>query len=248
MSTFEIIAGVVVGVTALYLFYRWNIKGQSWAWRIIMIVAAIVVLAITWGIRVTRHPASYALSSASPTSAATFEAGTALSAVVEREGVVGRRFGSLRVYLAVAPEVRLESKANDKVRSPLFDNPNSPFPTSYVVVKSATREWTVRSEAVPILVVLENDAYTPLHVAKLNWQGTTLCSVRVARLREEGGEEEEVLAKDVPLPERADWWSAERRSIEVPWPLQDASPGDYRVSVQLPFGDNPVVGINTRLR
>ena len=210
--------------------------------RMIWIFACLAVMAASWRL----HAARTSAPDRSTPVPASYDRGPALPPVLRQPGLVSQCFGPLRVYLAVTPEVTLEGKANDEVRSPYFGNPNSAFPTSYTVVKPATREWTVRAESLPILVVLENDTYRPLRLEQLNWSGENLCTVRVVRRQDSG--DEEVYTQDVPLPARGDWWSAERRSVEVNWPLRDATPGDYQVSVKLPCKEQPVVEIATRLQ
>jgi len=210
--------------------------------RIIWVLSCLAVMTVSWRLRAARLAAPDRAASA----AALYDREPALPPVLQQPGLVSQCFGPLRVYLAVAPEVTLERKANDEVRSPVFGNRNSAVPSSEVVVKPATREWSVRAESLPILVVLENDTYQSLRPEQLNWSGEDLCVVRVVRRQEGGGEE--VYTQKVPLPERGEWWSAERRSVEVNWPLRDAGPGDYRVSVQLPFGEHPVVEIATHLQ
>jgi len=210
--------------------------------QIIWVFACLAVVAVSWRLRAARLAAPDRAASA----AALEDRGPVLPPVLQQPGLVSRCFGPLRVYLAVAPEVTLETKANDEVRSPVFGNPNSAFPTSSVVVKPATREWSVRAESLPILIVLENDTYQPLRLEQLNWSGKDLYTVRVVRRQDSG--DEEVYTQDVPLPERGDWWSAERRCVEVNWPLRDAPPGDYRVFVKLSFGEHPTVEIATHLQ
>lgn len=170
---------------------------------------------------------------------------TRLQDDIREPGVAGRRLGPLRAYLAVPHEVRLENTASDAVTSPVF-GPGSAFPVAWDVVKPATREWTVRAARVPILVVLENDTYLPVGISQLGWKGPNLCTVRVERMEAEPCEE--VYRMDVPLPSSAFLLSpAQRRNVTVHWPLEAVAAGEYRVSVQLPFGGQPVVETRTRL-
>jgi hypothetical protein len=142
---------------------------------------------------------------------------------VEQPGVASRLVGLLRTYVAVADEIRLE--------------PSVDAPAARVV-------------SIPILIVFENETYRPLTAEAIGWLGKSLCTVRVARLPEAGGEIE-VFQTEVPLPARADWLSAERRSIAVDWPLRESAgesaTGDYKVSVRLTLPDEPAIEIYTRL-
>jgi len=219
----QTIAIVLAGITALYLFCRWNLKGQSWISRILSIIAAVAIVVV--GIFYQR-PQKLPTGSSQPATArpkstnkqpTLIELGPQLPDVIEKEGVVGRRFGSLRVYLAVPPEVTIRA---DTV--------------------------TVRAESVPILVVLENDTYSPLRLGKLDWGGINLCRIHVTELRQDN-RGETIFAQDVPLPPHADWSSAERRSVEINWPLQGIAPGDYKITAEFPFGDHPILKIRTRL-
>ena len=131
--------------------------------------------------------------------------------------------GLLRTYVAVPEEIRLDP---------------------------ATDPSGLRVAHVPILIVFENESYRPLPAADLGWIGRSLCTVRVMRVPERGSEVE-VFQNEVSLPARADWLSAERRSITVDWPLrggaEEAGAGLYRVSVRLALPDEPAVEIYTRL-
>ena len=149
--------------------------------------------------------------------------GRILSPWTEHPGVASRLVGLLRTYVAVAEEVRLE---------PSGDAPG------------------LRVMSVPILIVFENETYRPLPAADVGWVGKSLCTVRIARMPENGGELE-VFQTEVPMPTRVDWLSAERRSVTVDWPLREGAgevaPGSYKVSVRLALPDEPAVEIYTRL-
>ena len=71
------------------------------------------------------------------------------------------------------------------------------------------------------------------------------------RVVPERGAEVEVFQTEVPLPSRADWLSAERRSFSVEWPMRDeagdVAAGQYRISVRLALPEEPAVEIYTRL-
>ena len=103
---------------------------------------------------------------------------------------------------------------------------------------------------VPIHIVIENESYRPLPATDAGWLGNALCTVRVLRVPERGGEVE-VFQTELPLPSRADWLSAERRSFTVDWPMQpdtgNVSAGLYRVTIRLALPDEPAVEIYTRL-
>jgi hypothetical protein len=147
--------------------------------------------------------------------------GRILSPSTEEPGVTSRLIGLLRTYVAVAEEVRLDFSA---------DAPGA------------------RVASLPILIVFENETYRPLPAADVGWVGKSLCTVRVARMPDAGGEIE-VFQTEVPLPTRADFLSAERRSVSVDWPLRDGevASGRYKVSVRLALPDEPAVEIYTRL-
>jgi hypothetical protein len=151
------------------------------------------------------------------------ETGRPLPPSFVRPGMVSRLVGVMRTYVAMAEEIS-------------FD------PSPY--------ESGDRAVSIPILIVLENETYRPLMAADMGWIGKSLCSVRVVRVSDNGGEVE-VFQTEVPLPPRADWLSAERRSVTVDWPLRDSASevvaGRYRVSVQLSLPFDPVVEIYTRL-
>lgn len=103
---------------------------------------------------------------------------------------------------------------------------------------------------VPIHIVIENESYRPLPATDAGWLGNALCTVRVTRMPERGSEVE-VFQTEVPLPSRADWLSAERRSFAVDWPVnhgaEPVSAGLYRVSIRLALPDEPAVEIYTRV-
>ena len=100
--------------------------------------------------------------------------------------------------------------------------------------------------AVSLLLVLENDTYQPLPATRVGWLGAQLGTVRVTRIAE-GEREADVFQTELPLPTRADWLSAERRTFTVDWPLHGATPGTYKIAVQLALSDQPVVEILTRV-
>ena len=56
-----------------------------------------------------------------------------------------------------------------------------------------------RVVSIPILIVFENETYRPLTADAIGWVGKALCTVRVARIPNAGGEIE-VFQTEVPLP------------------------------------------------
>ena len=159
-------------------------------------------------------------SAAAPAlAAAAFDIGRPLPPSFDRPGVVSRQIGLLRVSVAVAPEIPLETPGD---------------------------RTTFRTEAAPILVALENETYQPLTGAALGWQGAQLCTVRITRQTDDA-REIEVFQSEVPLPTRADWLSAERRSFPVDWPVRDVAPGAYRISVHLALPEQPTLELVTRV-
>jgi hypothetical protein len=188
--------------------------------QIITVLLGIVAVAIAVRLRPEKSAAAPKPIAKAPPAVAT---GRILPPSYDQPGVASRLFGLLRTYVAVAEEVRLEPSA---------DAPG------------------VRVTSLPILIVFENETYRPLPAADVGWVGKSLCTVRVVRVPENGGELE-VFQTEVPLPARADWLSAERRSVSVDWPLHDdageVATGLYKVSVRLALPDEPAVEIYTRL-
>jgi hypothetical protein len=183
------------------------------------------VLAVALAVRNRREPAA-------PTAAPSPVVVPAPSAPEERPlppsfdrpGMVSRLVGLLRTYLAVPEEIVLPASA------------------------ASPDERTTR---VPILVVFENETYRPLRAADAGWIGNLLGTLRVARVPDRGAEVE-VFQAELPLPARADWLSAERRSVTVDWPLpQDPAalaPGLYKVALRLALPEEPILEIYTQLR
>jgi hypothetical protein len=187
--------------------------------QIVMVVCGVIAVAVAVRMRPDKPVAPPSIAEAPPAAAAT---GQILPPALERPGVASRLIGVMRTYVAVAEEVRLEPSA---------DGP------------------AIRVASLPILIVLENETYRPLTVAAVGWIGNSLCTVRVSRMPDAGGEVE-VYQAEVPLPARADWLSAERRSFSVDWPLTDRGSfpsGNYKVSVRLALPEEPAVEIYTRL-
>jgi len=183
-----------------------------------IITVLLGVLAVAFAVR-TRQ-AQTASAPPAPTSAPTpHEVGRPLAPAFDQPGVAGRQTGLLRIYIAVTPEAALGTAEVGAAR---------------------------RLASLPILITLENDTYQPLAGHAIGWLGAQLCSVRVTRASE-NARDVEVFQTDLPLPARADWLSAERRSFTVDWPVRDATPGSYRISVQLALPDQPLVEVGTRL-
>ena len=226
---------VWIGVLMLVTFF-WTRTPRHWRARLVTI----------WGIVLALVLGNHHLNMARHLGAPDLHKEEALPPVVSRPGIAGQRIGPLRIHLAVPPEVQLETRTNDEVSTPVFDIQKSAFPVSWTTVRPATKEWTVRAAMIPILVVLENDSYQPISGDSLGWKGSHLCSVRAERLGEGGNKE--VFRMDVPIPDGGfRLTAAERRSIEINWPISDAPAGDYKVFVELPFGEHPVIEIPTRL-
>ncbi len=226
----------VLGCILMVAILFWSETPRKWRFR----------FAVLWGVALALVAGPALLNRVRNLGALDLHKEVRLPLAVDRPGLSGRRVGPLRIHLTVPPEVQLETRTSDEVRSPVFDINKSAFPVSWQIVKPATREWTVRVATVPILVVLENDSYQPLGGDTLGWRGPHLCSVRVERLGEGGSEE--VFRKDVPIPEGGfRLLPAERRSVGIDWPLDNVSTGSYKVIVEFPIGEHPVIGVCTRL-
>lgn len=175
------------------------------------------VLAVALAVR-SRKQQTAAAKSPSSSPPPALDIGRPLPPSFDRPGIVSRQIGLLRVTVSVLPEVALETETGDATR---------------------------RAEAVPILLTFENDTYQPLPASTIGWIGSQLCTVRVTRSTDD--RDLDVFQHEVPSLARADWLSAERRSVTIDWPLRDASPGSYRISVQLALPDQPALEIATRL-
>lgn len=188
--------------------------------QIIVVVIGIIGVAIAVRLRPEKPVAPPPASAIPPPAIVT---GLILPPAIERPGVASRLFGLLRTYVALAEEIHLEPSAD---------------------------EPAARITRIPILIALENETYRPLTAAAAGWIGQSLCTVRVVRLRDDGGEVE-VFHTDVPMPPRSDWLSAERRNVMVDWPLLDGTspvtPGQYKITVRLGLPEEPAVEIYTRL-
>jgi hypothetical protein len=186
-------------------------------------IVAVLLGVVAVAIAVRRHPEKPAPAPqvVTPPAPAT-PTNRILSPSTEQPGVVSRLIGLTRTYVALPEEVRLEPV-------------------------DATAQRVV---SVPIHIVIENESYRPLPAADAGWLGNSLCTVRVMRVPERGSEVE-VFQREVPLPSRADWLSAERRSFSVDWPMQNGtenvSAGLYRVTIRLALPDEPAVEIYTRV-
>ena len=176
------------------------------------------VVAVALAVR-SRNARTESTAAPAPVAASAVDIGRPLPPSFDRPGVVSRQIGLLRVSVAAAPEIPLETPADRTTR---------------------------RTEAAPILVALENETYQPLTGAALGWQGTQLCTVRVARQTDDA-REIEVFQNEVPLPVRTDWLSAERRNFSVDWPVRDVTPGTYKISVQLALPEQPTLELLTRV-
>ncbi len=176
------------------------------------------VLAVAFAVH-SRQAKTLPVAPAPSVASTPHDIGRPLAPAFDRPGVAARQTGLLRIYVSVTPEV-------------VFDSTQDAMPRQLA--------------SVPILITLENDTYQPLAGRTIGWLGTQLCSVRVTRTSD-AARDIEVFQTDLPLPARADWLSAERRSFTVDWPVRDAAPGAYRISVQLALPDQPLVEIGTRL-
>lgn len=183
-----------------------------------IITVLLGVLAVAFAVRL-RQTQTASAPPAPTLAAIPHDVGRPLAPSFDRPGVAGRQTGLLRITVAVTPEAALETSESGGAR---------------------------RLTSVPILVTIENDTYQPLAGSAIGWHGAQMCSVRVTR-NSEDARDVEVFQTDLPLPTRPDWLSAERRSFTVDWPVRDATPGSYRISVQLALPDQPLVEISTRL-
>ncbi len=186
-------------------------------WPQIIVVLAGVV-AVALAVRSRRAADSASTFASTALATAKPDIGRPLPPSFDQPGVVSRQIGLMRVYLAVAPEITAEA----------------PLKTG---MPAATE---------PILLVLENDTYQPLAGAAIGWLGAQVGSVTVTHLAD-GGQATDEFQAEIPLPARADWLSAERRSFTVDWPLRAVAPGRYRITVQLALPDQPALEIATRV-
>ncbi len=183
-----------------------------------IITVLLGVLAVAFAVRL-RQTQTAAAPPAPTLATIPHDIGRPLASSFDRPGVAGRQTGLLRIDVAVTPEAALGTTEGGAAR---------------------------RLATVPVLVTIENDTYQPLAGSTIGWLGAQMCSVRVTRTSDDA-RDVEVFQADLPLPARADWLSAERRSFTVDWPVRDAPPGTYRISVQLALPDQPLVEIATRL-
>jgi hypothetical protein len=148
---------------------------------------------------------------------------TPLPDTFESPGLVSRRDGPLRLYVAAASEVPIKK---DSAQA----GPGAAL--SYV----------------PILVVLENDTYDRVDTAgDLSLTGDKLFTVGVSRAGS-NGEREEVFSYSEPSTDVGGWGPAERKSFRVSWPAANAAPGDYLISVTPAYGKREKVELHTTLK
>jgi hypothetical protein len=139
---------------------------------------------------------------------------TPLPASYEKPGLASRRFGVLRVYVSAEPEIS---------------------------IKSTTQGGTL--DAVPLLVVLENDSYRELDARRdLGFEGAELFNVEI---RDPSGT---AVFRDSRPAEDVVWGPAERKSFNLRWNPAAPAPGQYVISLKLAFGDAGEVQLRTRLK
>ncbi len=140
----------------------------------------------------------------------------------ESPGLVSRRDGPLRIYVAVPREVALSKRDGEDTSQP---------------------EQTLQS--VPIVVVIENDSYKKLDAAADLSVGEELFTLIITR---DGPQGVEVFSHREPRAEVSAWQPAERKTFTVSWPSASLSPGEYLVSVRPAFGTKETVRIRTTIR
>lgn len=182
-----------------------------------LVAVLLSVLAVAFAVR-SRQQRTAAAASTTSAPAPTSDLGRAFPPSFERPGLVSRQIGLLRVYVTVLAEIPLAPPADGSAR---------------------------RVDTVPILLTFENDTYQPLAASSMGWLDGQMGIVRVTRTGDE--REVDVFQHEVPSPARADWLSAERRSVTVDWPVRDATPGTYRITLQLALPEQPPLEITTRL-
>jgi hypothetical protein len=141
---------------------------------------------------------------------------------LEAPGVVSKRFGSLRLYVAVQSEI------------PILKTAAGQAPEGEVL------------DRVPIRIVLENETYHPLNMTRDVKAGEDLFTVAVRRV--DSGAEREVFATRQSSLEASDWTPAERKTFTIDWPLQEAIAGNYLILVTPGFDDRSTIQIRTTLK
>ncbi len=140
----------------------------------------------------------------------------------ESAGLVSRRYGSLRIYLAVPREISLTR--NDR---------------------EGSGQTSKTLASIPIAVVIENDTYKKADLAA-DPSGDDLFTLTVSREGEEGAE---VFSHREPrAPESSEWRPAERKTFTVSWPATNINPGVYSISLRPAFGTQETVQIRTAIR
>ncbi|MBC8029773.1 MAG: hypothetical protein H7Z16_06650 [Pyrinomonadaceae bacterium] len=140
----------------------------------------------------------------------------------ESPGLVSRREGPLRIYVALPREISLSRHGEN----------------------SGQQDQTLAS--VPIVVVLENDTYKKVDAAgDLSLTGDALFTLTITRDAPDGPE---VFSHSEPRAEVSTWQPAERKTFTASWPAASISPGAYLVSVRPAFGTRQTLQIRTSIR
>lgn len=158
-----------------------------------------------------------------PTAAVVPGGPTPLPDSFEAAGLVSRRNGPLRIYVAVPREISLSRSSG---------------------AQSGQAEQTLAS--VPIAVVIENDSYKKVDTSgDLSLSGDALFTLTINR---DGPDGPEVFNHREPQADLTAWQPAERKTFTVSWPATSISPGDYVISLSPAFGTQPAVQIRTTIR
>jgi hypothetical protein len=139
---------------------------------------------------------------------------TPLPATYEKPGLASRRFGAMRVYVSAAPEIP---------------------------VRGATQGGTL--DAVPLLVVLENDSYREVDARRdLGLDGAELFSIEVRN------PSSAVVFRVTQSAEDVVWAPAERKTFNLRWPAYSPVPGQYVIALKPYFGDADEVRLRVSLK
>ena len=138
-------------------------------------------------------------------------------------GLVSRRDGHLRIYVAAPPEISLSKD-----------------------VAEGSGQTPQRLASIPIAVVLENDTYKKVDAANdLALSGDALFTLTISREGPDGGE---VFSYSEPQAELNEWQPAERKTFTATWPATSLIPGVYLISLRPSFGAQETVQIRTTVR
>jgi hypothetical protein len=137
----------------------------------------------------------------------------------ERRGLISKRFGSVRLYVLVSPEIQIQRTVEGQDRTVILDR-------------------------VTIRVVLENETYSPLSLQEAQISTADLFTLTVTK----SDSNEEVFTAHQLSAEVSGWEPAERKTFNIDWPLESPAPGTYLIAVTAGFGDRSTVQIRTTLR